>query len=72
MKQSPIKWLALILLLISISCKKENANETKEFKVDYEKITLDNGLQVIFHIDRSDPVCLQRVLILLLLLILLN
>jgi zinc protease len=56
MKQSPIKWLALILLLISISCKKENANETKEFKVDYEKITLDNGLQVIFHIDRSDPV----------------
>src|SRR5687767_15834791 len=26
------------------------------FKVDYEKFTLANGLQVIFHIDRSDPV----------------
>tara|TARA_R110002073_G_scaffold14998_1_gene60108 strand:+ start:28501 stop:31347 length:2847 start_codon:yes stop_codon:yes gene_type:complete len=26
------------------------------FKVDYEKFTLDNGLDVIFHIDRSDPV----------------
>ena len=26
------------------------------FKVDYEKFTLGNGLQVIFHIDRSDPV----------------
>ncbi len=26
------------------------------FKVDYEKFTLENGLQVIFHIDRSDPV----------------
>jgi zinc protease len=26
------------------------------FKVDYEKFTLPNGLQVIFHIDRSDPV----------------
>jgi zinc protease len=26
------------------------------FKVDYEKFTLPNGLEVIFHIDRSDPV----------------
>ena len=26
------------------------------FKVDYEKFTLKNGLQVIFHIDCSDPV----------------
>jgi zinc protease len=26
------------------------------FKVDYEKFTLANGLEVIFHIDRSDPV----------------
>jgi len=25
-------------------------------KVDYEKFTLPNGLEVIFHIDRSDPV----------------
>lgn len=26
------------------------------FKVDYQKFTLPNGLEVIFHIDRSDPV----------------
>src|SRR5688572_17246861 len=26
------------------------------FKVDYEKFTLKNGLDVIFHVDRSDPV----------------
>ena len=26
------------------------------FKIDYEKFTLPNGLDVIFHIDRSDPV----------------
>jgi len=25
-------------------------------KIDYEKFTLPNGLQVVFHIDRSDPV----------------
>jgi len=29
---------------------------TPSFKVDFEKFTLPNGLQVIFHIDRSDPV----------------
>jgi len=51
-----IKSLVLMLILLSFSCEKENSKETKEFKVDYEKITLDNGLQVIFHIDRSDPV----------------
>jgi zinc protease len=26
------------------------------FKVDYQKFSLPNGLEVIFHIDRSDPV----------------
>jgi len=32
-----------------------NAQQTS-FKIPYEKFTLPNGLQVIFHIDRSDPV----------------
>jgi zinc protease len=26
------------------------------FTVDFEKFTLENGLEVVFHIDRSDPV----------------
>jgi zinc protease len=30
--------------------------QTPSFKVEYEKFTLPNGLDVIFHIDRSDPV----------------
>ncbi|MEZ4782340.1 MAG: insulinase family protein, partial [Flavobacteriaceae bacterium] len=50
------KSVALILLLLSFSCAKENNTETAEFKVEFEKFTLDNGLQVIFHVDRSDPV----------------
>lgn len=29
---------------------------TSIFKVDYQKFTLNNGLDVIFHVDRSDPV----------------
>jgi len=58
MKLFKIKSLFIIFLLIAASCKQDanNASETKEFKVDFEKFTLDNGLQVIFHIDRSDPV----------------
>lgn len=48
--------LFLITLFISCASNKYKEIEENEFKVDYEKITLANGLQVIFHIDRSDPV----------------
>jgi zinc protease len=30
--------------------------EEKQLKIDYEKYTLSNGLDVILHIDRSDPI----------------
>ncbi|TJY36321.1 M16 family metallopeptidase [Pontimicrobium aquaticum] len=52
------KTLLILLVFIVTSC----ANETKttadnrEFKVEFEEFTLDNGLSVIFHVDRSDPV----------------
>ncbi|MBL0240780.1 MAG: insulinase family protein [Chloracidobacterium sp.] len=42
------------VLLISVTAQKVADDAT--FKVDYEKFVLPNGLQVIFHIDRSDPV----------------
>lgn len=52
--------LNLFFLVAFISCdkpkEKQIVTENKEFKVDFEKYTLDNGLQVIFHIDRSDPI----------------
>jgi zinc protease len=32
------------------------AASAPSFKIEYEKFTLPNGLDVIFHIDRSDPV----------------
>jgi zinc protease len=35
---------------------KRNQNKIKEFKVEFEQFSLDNGLHVIMHIDRSDPV----------------
>ena len=56
----------LALTLISCSPAKESAvtpetatSSTKSgatLSIDYEKIVLDNGLEVVFHIDRSDPI----------------
>ena len=49
--------LALLVLFIISSCKENEVIETEpEFKVEFEKFTLDNGLQVILHVDKSDPV----------------
>jgi zinc protease len=44
----------LLFSLVPVSAQK--APEKATFKVEYEKFTLPNGLDVIFHIDRSDPV----------------
>ncbi|MDZ7807304.1 MAG: insulinase family protein [Gracilimonas sp.] len=43
--------LLVVAFLVS-SCSQQQT----EFSVDYEKFTLDNGLEVIFHKDDSDPV----------------
>ena len=58
MRSSLFRFLILCSLCVAISsCKTEPKDTgTTVFKVDYEKFTLDNGLDVIFHIDRSDPV----------------
>ena len=49
--------LVLLVLFTITSCKQNESKETTpEFKVDFEKFTLDNGLQVILHVDKSDPV----------------
>jgi len=34
----------------------ENGSPADSFSLDYEKFTLDNGLEVILHVDRSDPI----------------
>ncbi len=45
-------WVAL-LLLFSLTA---TAEKGKTLKIDYEKYTLDNGLEVILHDDKSDPI----------------
>ncbi|MFV1884181.1 MAG: M16 family metallopeptidase [Balneola sp.] len=46
----------LSIVLISFFITACSGSGEQEFSVDYEKITLDNGLEVIFHQDNSDPV----------------
>ncbi len=49
--------LALLCLGLLFSCKTETVkSEPSEFTLDYEKFTLDNGLEVILHVDKSDPI----------------
>ena len=47
---------ALVTLLTASTALAQKPATKSIFKVDYEKFILPNGLQVIFHIDRSDPV----------------
>jgi len=44
------------LLFSSFADSAQEAASKVTFKVEYEKFTLPNGLQVVFHLDRSDPV----------------
>ncbi len=56
-----IRKISFLLFFLAITMACTNTSETNdsaasEFKIEYEKFTLDNGLNVIFHTDRSDPV----------------
>lgn len=55
MKIAKIYTVVVCLLISSISVFAQKSSQPT-FKVEYEKFTLPNGLQVIFHVDRSDPV----------------
>ena len=50
--------LYLVIISVLVSALGISAQKTSEpsFKIEYQKFTLPNGLQVIFHVDRSDPV----------------
>lgn len=48
-----------IIVLTVVSCKNDQSvteEEAGKLSVDFEKYTLDNGLQVILHQDKSDPI----------------
>lgn len=54
-----IKSLFVLSALALISCKDtatSTVEQTPDFKIEYQKFTLDNGLEVILHEDHSDPI----------------
>ncbi len=52
MKANTFKKLFLLLFFICFTA----INAQSDFKLDYEKYVLPNGLQVILHQDKSDPI----------------
>ncbi len=44
--------LMALMLVFLFSCN----TQKEELNIDYEKYTLSNGLDVILHVDRSDPI----------------
>ncbi|MDW3650011.1 MAG: pitrilysin family protein [Bacteroidia bacterium] len=49
--------LALSLSLLLLACSTPQSQNTEaDFNIAFEKFQLDNGLEVVMHIDRSDPV----------------
>jgi len=52
--------LVLITLGLLLTCQPAGQTtvpeETGEFSIEYEKYTLDNGLEVVLHVDKSDPI----------------
>ncbi len=57
--KTTISFLALIAVLTVFSCDSDNKTESNsdtKFTLNYEKFTLDNGLDVILHVDKSDPI----------------
>jgi len=56
MKKTIFTFIALAFIFMPGFAQKE-----PEFKVDFEKYTLPNGLEVILHVDRSNPIVAQAV-----------
>ncbi|WP_298420829.1 pitrilysin family protein [uncultured Kordia sp.] len=51
--------LLVLSIILMCSCKSEKPTETDDetsFSLDYEKFTLENGLEVVLHEDHSDPI----------------
>lgn len=50
------RFFTALLILSVFTCEPAKENAKADLNVDFEKFELDNGLDVVLHIDRSDPV----------------
>ncbi|NNE67971.1 MAG: insulinase family protein [Pyrinomonadaceae bacterium] len=46
----------VLSLIATLSVTAQGPAADSDFNIDFEKFELENGLDVIFHVDRSDPV----------------
>ena len=59
LSRNPILSRLFLLLLVPTlvgACQPAASFDPAAFAVDYEKYTLENGLDVVLHVDRSDPI----------------
>ena len=49
-------YIAFLAFISFTACQPSSEEKTPELSINYTKIELDNGLDVIFHLDKSDPV----------------
>ncbi len=54
--------LSLIVIAIVVGCSGEKSS-SDELSLDFEKYTLDNGLDVVLHQDDSDPIVAVSILV---------
>lgn len=52
----PIALFSLLLTILFLAGACSSSDDQTDFSVEYEKFTLENGLEVIFHKDHSNPV----------------
>lgn len=51
------KKITFLVLIISLAaCTPPSQESEANFSIEFEKFELENGLDVVFHVDRSDPV----------------
>ena len=49
-------FLSLVVPTLVGACQPATPSEPAAFAVDFEKYALENGLEVVLHVDRSDPI----------------
>ncbi|MCI2230200.1 insulinase family protein [Polaribacter sp. MSW13] len=49
-------YIAFLAITSFLACDNSSKEKIPELSINYQKIELDNGLDVIFHVDKSDPV----------------
>ena len=52
----PMALCSILFAALTVAVGCERGVERAEFRLDFEKYTLANGLKVILHEDKSDPV----------------